>query len=164
MREIMTLCEVEGSEVPVLFIVHPGSACGSADFNLGVETASGDRENLTSFIEQWAGGVIVLRGEHDGELTLRRYRPLGQAVAGALQAARATGISVSVAASDPTQMTVARTVVKKLGLALDRTIVVTGCWASHAGNSGCVNSVFDVLREIGFTNVSLSGSAIFEDE
>jgi hypothetical protein len=52
----------------LLVIVHPGSACGSADFNLGKFEARAARDTLRGAIEDWEGGVIVIDGELSDEL------------------------------------------------------------------------------------------------
>ena len=163
MRSLIDLVEsASDDKTPLLFVVHPGSACGSADFNIGEEDAAADRAKLEAFLNAWTGGVIVLSGEHDAELRKRRYRSLGLAIEGALATAQGTGVSMTVAAPDPKQMAVSRKLANKLGLTIDHPIVVTGAWASR-GDSGCVNSVVEALTAAGFGDVTLSDSAVFED-
>lgn len=43
-------------------------------------------------------------------------------------------------------------------------ISCAGAWSTRDGSSGCVNSVFDALVEIGIPNVRLSDARIFEED
>ncbi len=40
----------------VLVVVHPGSACGSANFNIGQFEARSAREELADELTRWDGG------------------------------------------------------------------------------------------------------------
>lgn len=52
----------------VLVLVHPGSACGSANFNIGKFEARAARDALCSELDNWRGDVLVIDGELSDEL------------------------------------------------------------------------------------------------
>lgn len=145
----------------VLVIVHPDSACGSADFNLGISQASEARSRLVGEISSWSNGpVVVLRGMFSSELG--DYPAVRDAVSGALLLSSARGEeAITVRAPDPDQEERIAEIVDRSGWEPDDTSFrVTGCWASHS-TEGCVNSVAMVLRVLGY-RVEISRSAIYE--
>jgi len=143
----------------VLVVVHAGSACGSANFNLGKSDGRGARDFLASFIQGWNGHVIVIDGSLCDELEF--YPHLGQAITGALARARDAGlISIRRLGEDPDQIDLIKEIVVGLDLPKDTLFEVTGAWASH-GEEGCVNSVYDALQELGYTRATVSDSAVF---
>lgn len=147
---------------PILVLVHPDSACGSADFNLGDEEADRARQGLSQELYAWKGGVIVILGDDAGEL--RSYGLYARAIKAALDFAKADRrISLRLRGPDPQQMAVITRTVKKLALRPETQFVVTGAWTS-AGDSGCVNSVEQALKAAGFLDVRISPHAVREDE
>lgn len=52
----------------ILVIVHPGSACGSAEMNLGKDNAQVQRLDMQQLIEGWEGGVVIIDGTLSDEL------------------------------------------------------------------------------------------------
>jgi hypothetical protein len=142
------LCEAMTQRL--LVIVHPGSACGSADFNLG-HTAGTNRRMLAQDIAQWHGGVLVIDGELSDELP--RYPALQSAITKALNQAKSNGFIAQRVYGDaegsPNQMQVARRFIKTMKLQpRDWQIALTGAWADAA--DGCVASVRDVFHRAGF--------------
>ena len=144
---------------PLLFIVHPGSACGSADMNLGRDAAGFLRAQMQLLIESWEGGVVVIDGEISDELTegygRSSWRELGVAIEEALaRAAQSNQLSVRIRGDDSEEFDqddAARKVVAEHGLApASVDITLTGAWVEDDG-SGCVNSVRAVLAGLGFT-------------
>lgn len=141
---------------PLLVLVHPGSACGSADFNLGREIAEFDRETLAHTLDLWNGGIVVIDGSLSDELPRSSYRRLGLAIENCLERAAASGlISHREWGCDdvaPHQSDAARTVVSRFHLLpISTHIVATGCWYDDSDDdAGCVNDVADVLSALGF--------------
>lgn len=159
LRHWMTLCEhqpdfIHGTEknTTVLIVVHPGSACGSADFNLGSYGAEA-RAFLIQDLQHWSGGVIVIDGDLSNELAMPRFRPLDQAIKAALSQAAAKGaIAVRRAGNDPAQGRVVRQIIKQLGLLPTMTkFSLTGAWVQSSDDGGCVADVHRVLMRMGFT-------------
>ena len=56
------------SSNPILVLVHPGSACGSADMNLGKFEARAARAELAYELDYWHGTLLVIDGELSDEL------------------------------------------------------------------------------------------------
>lgn len=63
----------------MLVVVHPGSACGSADFNLGLIEGSRVRERLARTILGWTDEIVVVDNDLSDEL--ETYAMLGLAIA-----------------------------------------------------------------------------------
>lgn len=145
--------------VSVLVVVHPGSACGSADFNLGEALARGRRDRLIREISAWTSGVIIIDGELSDELERPPYARLGTTLKNALTRAASAGfVGTRVMGDDPTQMRVIRRTVESLGIDKpDAAFVVTGAWYDADG-SGCVGSVVDALRADGYYAVVAPGA------
>lgn len=164
MRNFIRL--VEDAETPqnLLVIVHPGSACGSADFSCGKYDAQAQREGLTRSIASWnEGGVIVLSGAFDGEMKLPRYAALGAAITGALARAKSSGqIAIKKRAYDPAQVTMIQKIMAELKLPPETRIEVTGAWTGHQ-EEGCVDSVAQALHKMGYTKAFISDDAIYID-
>jgi len=156
-----------GARQPVLFVVHPGSACGSADWSLGATDAAACRDRLAADIASWRGGIAVIDGNLSYELDLRRYRQLGEAISAALARAAARGsLSVRIVGDDGSagrrQDWAAGEVIRRHSLSpASHRAEVTGCWRGAGGNSGCVTHVARVLRQAGF-RVRVRGSAVTE--
>lgn len=155
--------------VPVLIIVHPGSACGSADMNLGRENADIQRCDMICSINEWRGGVLVIDSDFSDELSgfgmRREWQELGNAIDQALsRASQAGGVSGRIVgndASDFTQMEAAVQLVHDYGLTPSKTpITLTGAWV-HDNGDGCVNSVRDALGPLGF-EPQISGAMNFD--
>lgn len=150
---------------PLLVLVHPGSACGSADFSLGRYIADGERDFLAYTLDRWNDGIIVIDGSLSDELSSCGYRRLGTAIEDCLKRAGANGFIAhrewgcdDVA---PHQSDAARAVISRFSLSPETTrIVATGCWYDDTDeNTGCVNDVADVFSSLGF-NVAVDDSAI----
>jgi hypothetical protein len=115
---------------PILVITHPGSACGSADFNLG-GNGSLSRNYRDGMIEQfnsWQGGVIVLGGECDDELRRPKYRSFGNAIDALLSRIKEAGrVSIRKQAPDPDN---AKVISKILSEPANRgsEYICTGAW------------------------------------
>lgn len=150
----MRLYEITQTINNVLVVVHPGSACGSADFNLGKYEARAAREGLAIEINGWKGGIIVIDGGLSEDLPY--YSQLDSAIKGALARAEQKGLpAVRVMGdddSDYNQVVAIRDVVRNLGLTPSSTqFDITGAWYDPSGRSGCVNSVAEELHRLGFT-------------
>lgn len=152
--------KVAASDDPILVVVHPGSACGSADFNLG-SRLNGDaaRDGLRHEFDGWRGGVIVLSGTLDDELP--NYPALNTALDGLLERAKAAGkVAIRARAEDPAQASVIK---RLLGNPKNRgsEYVVTGAWL-YDKEQGCVGDVIQAIRSLGFP-VMVSDMAITDE-
>jgi len=141
----------------MLVIVHPDSACGSADFNLGRECAEYQRLEMQLLVEQWEGGVLVLDGGMTDELDgfRRSWNEWGTTIKNAIKRASENGfIAERVLAADgseyPQQQAIVDLVNKYALTPTNTDIVLTGAWVDDDGG-GCVHSVREELEKIGFT-------------
>jgi hypothetical protein len=153
---------------PVLFVVHPGSACGSADANLGAEDAAVCRGALASDIAAWRGSVVVIDSVLSSELRRPRYANLCRAIETALSRAKIAGfVSTRVTGDDAmgaggNQSQAAAKVVRRHSiLPGTHRIELTGCWHHPNGLYGCVNDVRQTLAGSGF-HTAVRDSAINE--
>jgi len=150
--------------VQLLIIVHPGSACGSADFNLGADLGQAARAALADEISGWTGPVLVIDGALSDELELD---PLGDVIEAALsRAAAARTVSSRIFACDDETEDWPAVVAKHLQddrYPDDLHAVVTGAWYFEDGSSGCVNAVCEVMRARGST-AEVAPSALRDPE
>lgn len=149
----------------VTILVHPGSACGSADFNLGKYEARAGREGLVHDMEATDGDVFVIDGSLSVELP--EHPGLDGAIAKALADAAARGDrQARIMGSDDeefNQCDAARELISRYSLLPERhSIVLTGAWYDPDDEEGCVNSVYDVFSEAGFS-VDVSDNALSID-
>jgi hypothetical protein len=145
----------------VLVVVHPGSACGSADFNYGSrEIAESCRQRLIEEWDNWAGGAIVL----DGALTdeLPNYVELSRALQDLLTRAEASNsIALRLEAPDPEQEGILEAALQEIQPSKHLTaFVVTGAWL-YPGHLGCVGGVYRALQSKGYRAI-LSPAALRE--
>ena len=149
---LQLVIEAERRKQEILVVVHPGSACGSADFNLGNQLAGQCRRMLISDIAVWNGGIIILDGKLSSELNQPKYRNLGQVLRDSLSRAKtAKQIAIRRMADDPEQMRIMRQIVVEKNFSPENTrFQLTGAWIHSSDGGGCVNSVADVLRQAGF--------------
>lgn len=150
MRSLINL--VENPVPSILVIVHPGSACGSADFHLGRSQAGAERDGLVIEINGWQGGVIVVDGELSDELP--RYGELNAAILGCLARAASKQLtSMRVFACDnltadwPAKV---KRTIARLKLPKETRFVVTGAWYCRDDTSGCVNTAYDIVASLGY--------------
>lgn len=145
----------------ILVVVHPGSACGSANFNLGRFAARGARDALVREVEDWSASVVIIDGSLSDELPY--YPALQQALDGCLRrSAAAGGLAVRVMGDDPEQVDRIREIATAMGERARRAhFVVTGAWLEPK-EGGCVGSVVRELRSMGCT-AEVARSAVFLD-
>jgi hypothetical protein len=166
MRDLINLTkalfENEGEQAvePLLILVHPGSACGSADFNLGRSVAKAERQGLITDLNNSNGGLLVVDGDISDELP--RYPALKGAIDEALARAKSRGlIAQRVFACDmkttnwPTKV---KKMVQNMQLDPQTPIEVTGAWVD--GETGCVVAVYQTLQSLGFKNLVISQNAL----
>lgn len=131
----------------VLVLVHPGSACGSANYNLGREAADLARIEMTDMLNAWDGDIIVLDGDLSDELP--RFPVFADAIRSAVRRARRAGcVAIREVANDPEQVDA----IKRIASMHDLTrssVVVSGAWYDPTDESGCVNSVIHALNDVG---------------
>jgi hypothetical protein len=151
----------------LLIVVHPGSCCGSADFNCGDAAAEAAREILAGDLDDWAGALAVIDGDLSSELRLRKYRGLGAALEAALERAAAAGQpAIRIRGGDEDefdQVAAALSLAESLGLSSGAwKVETTGAWYDPTGSEGCVNSVVEALATAG-VSVTVRPSAVMLD-
>lgn len=145
------------AKMHLLVVVHPGSACGSADFNLGMDLARACRDSLIADIKAWRGGAIVITGGLCDEIKRPAYAALDVAISNCLRRAR-YGRLVSKKVRGPSadlhycQTHAIHDVIRKLRLSpASVCFELTGAWYdSGIRGCGCVNSVHDKVVNLGF--------------
>lgn len=149
----------------ILVVVHPGSACGSANFNLGTQEASQARASLVDELERWAGAVVVIDGGLSDELG--DYPALKNALTDALKRAHISGaMSLRVEGEDPEQEDRIQEVIESMapGLQAEAVFHVTGAWLDHQSGGGCVGGVVEKIRALGCTAVVCDSAIEIEPE
>lgn len=133
---------------PVLVLIHPGSAVGSANYNLGEAAARDARDLLAQELAHWKGHVLVIDGALSDEL--ERVPSLAHAIDECLARNRACGyLSLRLKGDDPEHL-------DRLGELCDSgfpfaaRFVLTGAWYEPANGGGCVGSAATLLRARGF--------------
>jgi hypothetical protein len=141
----------------LMVLVHPGSACGSADFNLGKSMANAGRDGLINDLNAWNDALLVLDGTLSDELD--GYPALNSAINSAI--ARCSGQRI-FADDDQTFDWVRKSVRKmmEMGVKKPSEVVVTGIWYWPNDEAGCVNAVYDALVTVGVEHVIMSDNAI----
>lgn len=142
----------------LLIVVHPGSACGSADFNLGEAEASSARDTLADDLDSWTGPVAVIDGDLSSELRRRAYRDLGMSLEMLLKRTADGGRRSLRIRGDAEeafdQVAAAQAIVADFQLAAGGwQVEVTGAWYEPGHLDGCVNSVVEVLEQVGISCV-----------
>lgn len=147
------------SPLNILVVVHPGSACGSTDFNYGSrETAEVCRQRLIREWNGWHGGVIVIDNALGDELP--DYPEFKAALDELIVRARTHDLpAIRVPGEDPAQERVIAAVIRKRRFPKDHTrFLVTGAW-HYANDEGCVGSVYRTIQSLGYL-VTISAAAL----
>ena len=129
-----------------LVVVHPGSTCGSADFNLGGIPAAMAREKLAKTLYDWNGKVLVIDGSLSDELEIYATPALALIVkedVGLLERTMACAMTTERWLEKATQFITER--VKN-----ETQIVITGAWQQKDDRQGCVDAVHQKLTEQGY--------------
>lgn len=140
---------------PLMILVHPGSLCGSADHNLGIDDAEHLRRQVVEELECWEGDLLVLDGELSDELA--DYPDLDQAIT--LAISRAPALGVRLEADDPEHVAIALAFLQERCVAPGRAIALTGAWFDPSDRSGCINALLQALEEAGFSDLGVLNSA-----
>lgn len=170
----------------VLILVHPGSACGSADFNLGRSEAEAARERLCEDLDEWHGSLIVIDSSLSDEIAWRPH--LCNAIRRALSRADPedrnrthlpappdlpseeqlrdscpeAGFALRIWGCDDVGPHHAETVALLLKSGIfdpgRASLSITGAWYDPDGDEGCVNAVAAGLRQAGLDPVLLPGA------
>lgn len=147
---------------PLLIIVHPGSLCGSADFNLGRDEAKQVRKRIQAELASWSGSVLVLHGDLSDELA--NYPALESAIEDSVcraskSALRFGGFGVEVDADDPDHSEIALQEMDNLGVSKDAPILISGAWFDPTEKSGCINALRDCLAAAEYQSLEVSRDA-----
>lgn len=143
----------------VMVVVHPGSCCGSADFNLGYQTAEAYRTALQSDLDAWNGPLVVIHGELSDELP--RYPALNSALQGCMARATQQKQGWSFVADDntlPPHPVAFMRFLKRAGFPKGTWFRITGAWHHRDDSAGCVNSIYDAAQKMGY-NADVRDSA-----
>jgi len=131
----------------ILVLVHPGSACGSADFHHGRPYADSERAMLVRTLDSWEGPLVVVDSDLSDEIVA--YPSLARAIADALARAAASSRATRLLAGDGQDdydgvdwVPQVRDHVVATGV---RRALVTGAWYHDDDDGGCVNAVCDAL-------------------
>lgn len=139
----------------ILVLVHPGSACGSADFHHGRSYASSERDMIIGLLSSWDGGMLVVDSDLSDEIA--QQPRLETAIAEALRRAKATGHSTRLLAGDGQcdydETDWVSQVVEHVLRTGIRRAVLTGAWYHRDDDGGCVNAVYDELVREGISVV-----------
>ena len=138
-----------------LIVVHPGSACGSADFNLGDVKGSQAREKLSNTLFTWEGDVLVIDGELSNEL---HHYPLPSL---ALKNKTDTGKvkrTLACSLNDENWVEKACQFVSQ-NVAPETTVLLTGAWHEPDGKTGCIDTIEKNLNDMGY-KTSISDCAL----
>lgn len=136
-----------------LIVVHPGSMCGSGDFN-DPENAATGRAALIDAVAEWRGRCFVIDGFLSDELALPEYEALGSALSGG-RIKRVFDCAARSRAFPQTSLQYLST-----RLLTDVPVYVAGAWY---GQSGCVRAITDGLRDMGFAPMLLQDAVLFEE-
>jgi hypothetical protein len=129
-----------------LIVVHPGSVCGSADFNLGGVKAAQAREKLSNTLFSWKGDVLVIDGELSRELD---YYPLPSL---AIKNKSDTGKvkrTIACSLNDENWVEKACGFISK-NVTQETPVLLTGAWHEQNGESGCINAIEKILNDMGY--------------
>ena len=147
---------------PLLVLVHPGSCCGSANMNLGLDDARLMRGALSDVLRGWSGDVLVLDSDLSDELG---FYPvfngrIKDAAARAQHAARVAacedtgeGVVASLKAFMPAS---------QWGDPASVRCVITGAWYHEDDNGGCVNGAVEALSAMGYDCEVCSSAFTFD--
>lgn len=145
----------------ITLMVHLGSACGSANFNLGDQRAQHARAGLLEDLQTVTGHLLVLAGGLDDEIA--DFAELLDALETALQPTPG-GLRAQILAHDPDQVDITKAFVDRLGaLAFEVSFEVTGAWLDDydpGERGGCVGSVYEALKAKGLSNIAISDNAV----
>ena len=148
----------------LLIVVHPGSACGSATFNLGKFEARAARDYLAHDINKWDESILIVDGELSDELP--DYPLLDSAIKNALSKAKTSGHGsgriYACAMNTPNWSNLVLQAVEKLQVDKSAYVGLTGAWFSHTKDDGCVNHVYNTLQSAGYTFIDVHDSAVVE--
>ena len=158
---------------PALIVVHPGSLAAHA----GTQAL----DDAICEIEAHDGPIIIIDGylsdkvrpfdkriqsafsdaEGKGEFVARLWGcDAGESPFAAWQGYVSPGVAVDIV--HECQETAAKWIAPILR---SRDVVLSGAWASHSGNTGCVNSVLDALTEGGWRKeATFSDNVIYEED
>lgn len=150
------------TDTPILVVVHPGSACGSADFNIGDEEGAEARARLVDRLDSWKAGVFVIDGDLSEELP--EHPALNEAITRALVRARGDGhVSVrAIAEAEELAPLIQRFVEERQQQLPNMRFEVAGAWLHEEGDQGEVNIVARVIRAMGL-QADVSAAAILMD-
>lgn len=144
----------------VLVVIHAGSACGSAEFNLGRQEARAAREDLARHIAGWHGDLVVIKTDLDDELP---GTELGRTIDAALTRARRSGRFVrhcyGADLGSPSLDGALRRIFRPAAISRDRKLVLTGAWLEDGGK-GCVGAAYDTLESLGYRRLDIADSVL----
>ena len=151
--DIQTTEDIDISKIKdgdeILILVHPGSACGSAGYNIGKRAAENFRDLIIDDLNCASGHVIVLGGVLDNEIA--EYDEFHEAITDAVEYAQREGlVGTYIEACDPDQVQIVERLMERLGdLGKQVKFELTGAWVEYTdeGYGQCVGSVYDAIKK-----------------
>lgn len=153
---------IETEAPPTLMVVvHPGSACGSANSSLGKGSANLYRAEIASDVQNHVGHILVVDGEFSDELPY--YPMFNTAISNAVVHAKHAGYQgTRIKADDESTSDWTVLVANKIeamGVQTDSPVSLTGAWFCEDDSSGCVNATRAILTQRGFHCTVLDSAA-----
>jgi hypothetical protein len=112
-----------------LILVHPGSACGSADFNIGRDLADECRLDLIRCLNLRTDNILILDNSFGDELLETPYKALNDAINTAIGRSQSLGkTAIRREAEDPDQVKVVEELFQNLNSDYRRLVSSAGRW------------------------------------
>lgn len=127
----------------IMVLVHPGSACGSADFNIGI-SAGAMREALAAEIQAWEHDILIVRNSLCDEL--KHYAVLGIVLDNAAEKpGRRVVEEHACDQTGPHWPEIVKTRFQAEWPAGPHEVLLTGAWYDEMSENGCINAVAEML-------------------
>ncbi len=145
----------------LLVLVHPGSACGSANSNIGRGEAENFRRAMADDLRKHSGHFLVVDGDASSDLPY--YGFLNTSISECLTRNGEAGFhAVRVFACDDYTdgwEDIVTGKITNMGLQPTTPVELTGAWYCEDDSAGCVNAVNNDLTGLGFKCVVLDSAA-----
>lgn len=137
----------------VLIVVHPGSCCGSATFNLGRWDANASRDGLVIELDSWVGPIAVIDGDLSHELS--GYPSLAVSLQEAIGRCSREGfphLRIDGGEANAEQLNAAAALIAdRLFLSPEKhRIWLTGAWTHADDEDGCIDTIYNACADRGF--------------
>ncbi len=147
----------------LLVLVHPGSCCGSANFNLGRTEGMNARVNLEEELMEWSGDLLIVHSDLSDEISL--YRDFDRAIQNAKSKANVVKEIVDWDESSSGMGAATRSWLSKKSCPWkpgSTDVSLTGAWHHVDEEGGCVNSFRDLFQDMGFDAQILDSAVVLQ--